>query len=179
MVVFENVLSHTSTQKSPKYVNLHKLFAEFYLGFFVCQDELGLEAGWNEISGGWLLVCAIAVHDSASSQPKGPLPRCVLFGARGSDLSVVTSCLLVTSAHPYFLNKPQICQACAQWSSLLRAVEADTVCTLQLHVQVPVVACVDAPKPSGLHSFCCVPFGKYSPFILLLFFSFSLAVSSK
>lgn len=135
MVIFENVLSHTSTQKSPKYVNMHKLFAEFYLGFFACQDELGLEAGWNKISGGWLLVCAIALRDSASSQPKGPLPQCVLFGARGSGLSVVMSCSLVTSAHPYFLNKPQICQACAQWSSLLpRAVEADTVCTLQLHV---------------------------------------------
>lgn len=34
MVVFENVLSHTSTQKSPKYLNLHNLSAEFCLGDF-------------------------------------------------------------------------------------------------------------------------------------------------
>lgn len=37
MVVFQNVPSHTSTQKSPKYVDLHKLFEEFYLGFLFAK----------------------------------------------------------------------------------------------------------------------------------------------
>lgn len=52
MVVFEKVLSHTSTQKSPKYLNLHNLSAEFCLGdFFIGQNELGLETGWHKLLG--------------------------------------------------------------------------------------------------------------------------------
>lgn len=115
MVVFENVLSHTSTRKSPKYLNLHKLFAEFYLGFFVCQNELGLGAGWNEVSGGWLLVRALALRDSASSRPRGPFPQRALFGARGSDLSVVTCRLLVTVCTPLLLKQaPNLSSLCTK-----------------------------------------------------------------
>lgn len=86
MVVFENVLSHTSTQKSPKYLNLHNLSAEFCLGvIFICQNELGLETGWQKLSGhGFASFCGLMWF--SKQWPKGPSPQGVLFGACGSDL---------------------------------------------------------------------------------------------
>lgn len=61
MVVFEKVLSHTSTQKSPKYLNLHNLSAEFCLGdFFIGQNELGLERGWHKLLGDGFASCGSA-----------------------------------------------------------------------------------------------------------------------
>lgn len=155
------MLSHTSTQKSPKYLNLHKLPAEFYLGFFFCclPKRVGFGGRVERARQSMVLVRAVALRNSASSQPKGPFPRHVLFGACGSDLSVVTGLLLVSVCTPLFL-KPQIRQARAQWSSLLlRAAQAGTVCPLPLMCNCPffvwpVAVRVDGPKPSGLHNFC-------------------------
>lgn len=80
MVVFENVLSHTSTQKSPKYLNLHNLSAEFCFGdFFIGQNELGLETGWHKLSGdGFALFCGLMW--CSKQWPKGPSPQGALFG---------------------------------------------------------------------------------------------------
>lgn len=58
-------------------------------------------AGWEELSGGWLLVRAVALRGSASSRPKGPVRA--LLAARGSDLPVLTCRLLVTVCTPLFL----------------------------------------------------------------------------
>lgn len=52
-----------------------------------------------------VLVRAVALRNSASSQPKGPFPQRVLFGACGSDLSVVTGRLLVSLCTPLFLKQ--------------------------------------------------------------------------
>lgn len=95
MVVFENVLSHTSTQKSPKYLNLHNLSAEFCLGvIFICQNELGLETGWQKLSGhGFASFCGLMWF--RKQWPKGPSPQGALFGACGSDLPLVLCHLLV------------------------------------------------------------------------------------
>lgn len=107
MVMFENVLSHTSTQKSPKYLNLHKLPAEFYLGFFFCclPKRVGFGGRVERARQSMVVVRAVALRNSASSQPKGPFPRHVLFGACGSDLSVVTGLLLVSVCTPLFLKQ--------------------------------------------------------------------------
>lgn len=73
--------------------------------FWFAKIRWVLGAGWNELSGGWLLVRAVALCASASSQPKGPFPQHALFGARGSYLSVFTCHLLVTACTPLFLKQ--------------------------------------------------------------------------
>lgn len=162
MVMFENVLSHTSTQKSPKYLNLHKLPAEFYLGFFfaVCQNELGLGAGWNELAKVWFwfVLLPYAIRQAASQRD---LFHGMCFLVHVALISRWSRAVCwCRSAHPCFLNKPQIRQARAQWSSLLpRAAQAGTVCPLPLMCNCPffvwpVAVRVDGPKPSGLHNFC-------------------------
>lgn len=154
MVVFKNVLSHTSTQKSPKYLNLHKLFAEFYLGFFFFG--LFAKTSWAWGQGGrssleWLLVRAVALRGSATAGRKGPSPQRVLLGARVSDLPVVTCHWLVAVCTPQFLKLAPDRQACARWSSAAEGWAGR--CWLPIFLW-PVVVRVDGPKPSGFCSFC-------------------------
>jgi len=58
------------------------------------------------------------------------------------------------AAHPYFLNKPQVCPAC---SRLPRAVRAGTGHSAAAGAGAlpawPMVVCVDGPKPSGVRGF--------------------------
>lgn len=140
MVVFENVLSHTSTQKSPKYLNLHNLSAEFYLGKFLLakMSLVWRQGGWHKLLGdGFASFCGLMWF--SKQWPKGPSPQ----GACGSDLPLVLCHLLVIACTPYFLNKPQMCQPAA----LFRPHEFPILAWA-------LAVCVDVLKPSGLHSFC-------------------------
>lgn len=93
MVVFGNVLSHASTQKSPKCLNLHKHRAEFHLGFLFTNIR---GFGGSLEDGFWLL--------QLGKQPAGePMPTAGAFGARGSALQWLPA---TASASPRAVRAP-------------------------------------------------------------------------